>query len=336
MQLYFESSDLREAEKLVKSGIVNGLIANPDLMNRYGNGDTDSLIIKLSKLSEHLQIEPKGETFEVWITEVQRLISLGLDKEKTYFSLPVTLHGIKACNELSAKGIKVSINFVYTLHQAYLAMNAGAKMINVMVGELQEKGYDGLSILDECIKMRDSYNYPCKVMLASANSMEHMRNALHYRADAIAVPNSLLLALQENMLINPGAEKFIQQKKLHSLKVKDILKGNNPQINVGASIVDAVVEMTKGGMGAIAVLEHGSQLKGVFTDGDLRRLLQSKGDKILQTRLSELSFKEPVTIDAQSSLQELSTMFKNKRIDNILVTSAGELIGMVDIQDLNL
>ena len=49
MQLFLDSSDLRESEKALKTGILNGVITNPEMMKRYGEQDTDALILKLAK-----------------------------------------------------------------------------------------------------------------------------------------------------------------------------------------------------------------------------------------------------------------------------------------------
>ncbi len=319
MHLYLETSELREAEKLVKSQLIDGLVTNPDIMSRYGTGDTDSLTLKLSKLTEHLHIEPKGETFEVWVTEALRLISLGLDKEKTMISLPVTEQGLKACAELQSKGIKVKVNFIYTIHQAYLAMKSGASMVCIMTEELQEKGYDVFSMIEESIRMRNRYSYSCQIVAASIQSMQNILNAINAGVDGIVLTNSLFSSLQRSLLDNPGAENFIKKTRLQSLSVKDIIKGNNPKISIESTVLDAVIEMTKGGMGAVAVTDENDQLKGVFTDGDLRRQIQALGDDVLKTRLSDLAFKTPVSIEADQSLNDLSTLFKDKRIDNLIL-----------------
>jgi len=93
--------------------------------------------------------------------------------------------------------------------------------------------------------------------------------------------------------------------------------------------------MSKGGMGAVAVLNAEEELVGVFTDGDLRRQLQQSGKDILSKKLSELVFKQPATIEATSFLGEAYRILKDKRIDNILVTDHTGLIGMLDIQDID-
>lgn len=335
MQLFIDSSDLRETEKALKSGLLNGVITTPDLMKRYGEQDTDALILKLSKQAEILQIDPTGETLEAWVSECIRIASLGLDKDKTIFRLPVTLDGIQACKELTSKGYHVNIHYVYTLQQAYLAFQSGADYVTLMISDLQDQGYDALELLVLCLEMKERYNYSGKILFGSARTQEHIRNAITLGADALSIPISLFDSLKESLLTNHGAQKYLEQSRMRVQKVKDVMRDSNPHVKIGDAILDAVVEMTKGGMGAVAVLNDAGEIAGVFTDGDLRRQIQAKGNEVLQTRLSDLSFKQPVSIDENESLEVAASVLRERRIDNILVTRKGKLLGMLDIQDLN-
>jgi transaldolase len=335
MQLFLDSSDLRESEKALKTGILNGVITNPEMMKRYGEQDTDALILKLSKQTEILQIDPSGNSIETWTAEAIRLLSLGLEKEKTVFRVPVTLEGIQTCKELSSKGILVNVHYVYTLQQAYLALQSGAAYVTLMISEIQDQGHDALEILVLCLEMKDRYGYAGKILFGSARTQEHVRNAITLGADALAIPISLYQSLRESLLTNQGAEKYLEQSRMRIQKVKDVIRNSNPKVHLSDSILDAVVEMTKGGMGAVAVLNSDESIAGVFTDGDLRRLVQSKGNEVLQTQLSDLSFKQPVSVDSNAPLDEAAAILRERRIDNILVLSDGKLLGMLDIQDLN-
>jgi len=335
MQLFLDTSDLREAEKALKSGLLNGIITSPELMKGYGEQDADSLIIKLSKQAGILQIDPIGETLEAWVNECVRIVSLGLDKDKTVFRLPITLQGLQACRELSSKGYHVNIHYVYTLQQAYLALQSGADYVTLMISDLQDQGYDALELLVLCLEMKERYNYEGKILFGSTRTQEHIRNAITLGADALSIPGSLFDSLKESLLTNHGAQKYLEQSRMRVQKVKDVMRDSNPHVNISDAIVDAVVEMTKGGMGAVAVLNDAGEISGVFTDGDLRRQIQAKGNEVLQTRLADLSFKQPVSIDENESLEAAASVLRERRIDNILVTSNGKLIGMLDIQDLN-
>lgn len=91
--------------------------------------------------------------------------------------------------------------------------------------------------------------------------------------------------------------------------------------------------MTEYGFGAIIITNTDGSVKGVFTDGDLRRLI-STGRDALNKKMSDLTYKTPVSIDADALLNEAAAVFKKTSVDNILVLSSGKPIGMLDIQDL--
>ncbi len=59
-----------------------------------------------------------------------------------------------------------------------------------------------------------------------------------------------------------------------------------------------------------------------------------KGRDILNKKLNDLEYREPITIDGGVLLNEASVLFKKTAVDTIVVTENGKPIGMLDIQDL--
>ena len=92
--------------------------------------------------------------------------------------------------------------------------------------------------------------------------------------------------------------------------------------------------MTEYGFGCITIVNEDGSIKGVFTDGDLRRLLQKEGEHILDKKVGSLVNKTPISIDANALLNEAEALFKKMSVDTILVTDNGKPFGMLDIQDL--
>ena len=133
MELYLDSADIKEIEEAFKLGILTGLTTTPTFMHRHGIVNVDETIIKLSKMVPVLQIEALGDTAEEIVAEANRLLALGLLKDKTVFKIPVSNVGIQACKMLRDKGLLVNIHLVYTLNQAYMAMQAGATYVCPLV-----------------------------------------------------------------------------------------------------------------------------------------------------------------------------------------------------------
>src|SRR4029077_6542012 len=115
---------------------------------------------------------------------------------------------------------------------------------------------------------------------------------------------------------------------------KEAIQPVNPLVKEDSNLKDAIVKMTEYGFGTITVVNKDGSLKGVFTDGDLRRLLQKEGENILGKKLSELEYKTPISIDGNVLLNEAAALFKKTNVDSILVTNEGKPVGMLDIQDM--
>lgn len=334
MELYLDSANIREIEEGFKLGFLDGLTTTPTFMQREGITDIDGTIVKLSKIVPVLQIEALGNTAEEVMAEAKRQLDLGLDPKKTVFKIPVSLEGVRACKMLRNAGYLVNVHLVYTLQQAYMAMQAGATYVCPLVGRLQDQGHDALALVEQCVGAVNRYGYNTKIMFSSVRHAEHVRNAINVGVHTITVPLKVLKALTDNNLTQVGTEQFIRDTRLMTVRVKDAINGINPTVSASTNIKDAIIKMTEFGFGAITVLNADGTLKGVFTDGDLRRLLQKEGEHILGRKVGELEYKSPVSIDSDSLLNEAAGVFKKTNVDTILVTENGKPIGMLDIQDL--
>lgn len=334
MELYLDSANMKEIEEGFKLGFLDGLTTTPTFMQREGITDIDGTIVKLSKIVPVLQIEALGNTAEEVMAEAQRQLNLGLDPKKTVFKIPVSLEGVRACKMLRNAGLLVNVHLVYTLQQAYMAMQAGATYVCPLVGRLQDQGHDALALVEQCVKAVNHYKYNTKVMFSSVRHAEHVRNAINVGVHTITVPLKVLKGLTDNNLTTLGTDQFIRDTRLMTVRVKDAINGINPVVTGSTNLKDAIIKMTEFGFGAVTVTNGDGTLKGVFTDGDLRRLLQKEGEHILDKKVGDLEYKTPVSIDSDALLNEASGVFKKTSVDTILVTENGKPVGMLDIQDL--
>ncbi|HMO63171.1 MAG TPA: transaldolase family protein [Ferruginibacter sp.] len=334
MELYLDSANLKEIEEGFKLGFLDGLTTTPTFMQREGITDIDAMIVKLSKIVPVLQIEALGNTAEDVVKEAHRQLKLGLDPKKTVFKIPVSLEGVRACKLLRNDGLLVNVHLVYTLQQAYMAMHAGATYVCPLVGRLQDQGHDALGLVEQCVEAVEHYGYDTKIMFSSVRNSEHIRNALNIGVHTITVPLKILKGLTDNHFTQLGTEQFLRDTKLMTVKVGEAINGVNPVVDADTNIKDAIVKMTEFGFGAIIVADKNLQVKGVFTDGDLRRRLQTDGSSVLDTKLGALEYKTPVSIESGMLLNDAAAIFKKTNVDTIMVTEAGKPIGMLDIQDL--
>lgn len=334
MELYLDSADMAEIKESFKLGFLTGLTTTPTFMARHGITDIDGTIVELSKIVPVLQIEALGDTAEEIVAEALRQDALGLDKNKTVYKIPISLEGVKACRMLVDQGFMVNIHLVYTLQQAYMAMQAGATYVCPLVGRLQDQGTDALGLVQDCVDAVNYYGYNTKIMFSSVRTVEHVRNAISAGVHTITVPWKIMKQLTENHFTEIGTRQFTIDTRLMTLKIKEIMSDNNPIVTENESVTDALVRMTSGGFGAVTIIDGSGAPVGVFTDGDLRRAIETKGAEAVNQKMSAFAKGAPYSIEGSELLFTAQNMLKDKKVDSLVVTEGGKAIGMIDIQDL--
>jgi TalC/MipB family fructose-6-phosphate aldolase len=334
MELYLDSIKVDEVIAANKLGFLTGLTTTPTFMHREGIKDVDGAILQLSKMVNILMVEALGNSAEEIVLEAERLLSLGLDKEKVVFKIPMSFEGARACKILTDKGIKVNLHLVYTLQQAYLAFCAGATYVCILVGRLQDQGNDALALVDQCIKAVEKYNYKTKIMFSSVRNVEHVRDAINLGAHTVTVPWNIMKQLFQNHFTEIGIRQFVEHTELLTIKAADLVITENVFLNYNATVLEGLMQMTSSKLGAVIILDDKEDIYRVFTDGDLRRMLKSDNSGTLHKKFIELESNSPVSIDISSPLSEVIALFKAKEVDNLVVVENNKPKGIVDIQDV--
>jgi transaldolase len=334
MQLYLDSVDFKEIEAALDFGFVKGLTTTPTFMHRHGITDIDGAIVKLSKMVPELQVEALGETPDKIVAEAERILSLGLERPPV-FKVPISNDGVKACNRLRARGYLVNVHLIYTLNQAYMAMEAGATFICPLAGRMQDQGHDAIKLYEQCVEVIDRYGYDSKVMFSSVRHAEHVRQAMLSGVHVCTMPFSVMKNLCENTLTALGTAQFREHTALMTMRVKDVVRQANPVCATSETLTSAMVKMTESRLGLVTIVDGNGALAGVFTDGDLRRKLQTDGRGILDKTLGAIGFsKTPHALDREALLNDAVKLFKKAEVDSIVVVDGTKPAGVLDVQDL--
>lgn len=334
MQLYLDSVDFKEIEAALDFGFVKGLTTTPTFMHRHGITDIDGAIVKLSKMVPELQVEALGETPDKIVAEAERILSLGLERPPV-FKVPISNDGVKACQRLRARGYRVNVHLIYTLNQAYMAMEAGASFVCPLAGRMQDQGHDAIQLYEQCVEIIDRYGYDSQVMFSSVRHAEHVRQAMLSGVHVCTMPFSVMKNLCENTLTALGTAQFREHTALMTMRVKDVVRQANPVCETSETLTSAMVKMTESRLGLVTLVDSQGALAGVFTDGDLRRKLQADGRGILDKTLGAIGFsKTPHTIDREALLNDAVKLFKKAEVDSIVVVDGARPAGVLDVQDL--
>ncbi len=119
--------------------------------------------------------------------------------------------------------------------------------------------------------------------------------------------------------------------------VADVMRreGQIPAVRENASFDGALAEMTRGGLGMTAIVDARRRVKGIFTDGDLRRVLRSPARARQITRISQVMTRKPHTIVPHALAVEAVELMERHRVNQMLVVNkSGQLVGALNMHDL--
>lgn len=120
--------------------------------------------------------------------------------------------------------------------------------------------------------------------------------------------------------------------------VKDIMRTGDRLVALpeSATVRDAVLAMTEAKSGCACVTALDGTLLGIFTDGDLRRLLTAgSGEDPMGRPIAEVMIRKPVSVPLDALAVQVLNIFESHKLDDLpVVDEAGKLVGTIDIQDL--
>jgi arabinose-5-phosphate isomerase len=118
--------------------------------------------------------------------------------------------------------------------------------------------------------------------------------------------------------------------------VADVMRkgADVPAVPLGAAALEAVAEITRGGLGMTAVVDGERRVQGIFTDGDLRRVLE-KGTDLAGARVDEVMSRKPRTLRPEALAVEAVQLMEAHKISQLLVVDErGALLGALNMHDL--
>lgn len=157
---------------------------------------------------------------------------------------------------------------------------------------------------------------------------------------ALAMGDALAVALldargfqaEDFQRSHPGGR--LGRKQL--MHVSEVMRSfdETPKIAISTSLQDALLEMTAKRMGMVVALDNTNKVVGIFTDGDLRRLLE-KSANLDGFTLEKAITSAPRTIPPELLAEEAIEMMEKHRINHLVVTDPnGALLGALNLHDL--
>ena len=201
----------------------------------------------------------------------------------------------------------------------------GAKMIAITGAMSSPLAEHADIVLDAHV---DSEGDPLQLAPMSSTTLELVIG------DALAAIVTILRGLRREdfAMFHPGGA--LGRKLL--TRVRDVMgTGENlPVVCEGVSVKDALFVITGKGYGAVCVVDFSGKLTGIFTDGDLRRLMERLGTGAFDALIQDAMTKTPKTISPDALAAEAVKIMENNEISVLVAVEDGKPTGIIHIHEL--
>lgn len=214
MKFFIDTANLDEIREAYDMGVLDGVTTNPSLMAKEGiTGDAN---IK-AHYKAICDIVDNNVSAEVIATDYETMLKEGRElaaiDDKIVVKVPMIKDGIKAIKQFSSEGIRTNCTLVFSSGQALLAAKAGASYVSPFIGRLDDISTDGLTLIEDIIRIYDNYAYDTEVLAASVRHTMHLIECANMGADVVTCPLKVITGLLKHPLTDSGLAQFLADHK---------------------------------------------------------------------------------------------------------------------------
>lgn len=147
---------------------------------------------------------------------------------------------------------------------------------------------------------------------------------------AVALMNARKFKAEDFAKYHPGGSLG---RKLLTTVGQVMYSDNLPLVSETSSMSAVISTMTKGRLG-LAIVHTSNTVKGIITDGDLRRSMEKHGDKFFKLKASQIMTKNPKAVVKEMKMAEAEDLMSEMKITTLLVTKKGKIEGVVQLYSI--
>lgn len=207
MKLFIDTANIEEIKKTNDWGVICGVTTNPSLIAKEGNVKFEDVIKEISSIvNGPISAEVIALESDKMVEEAEELAKI---HSNIIVKIPMTMEGLKAVKQLSAKGIKTNVTLIFSANQALLAARAGASFVSPFVGRLDDIGNTGIDVIADISEIFSIHGIKTEIISASIRHPMHVTESAKAGADIATVPFKVFEAMFKHPLTEKGIEAFI-------------------------------------------------------------------------------------------------------------------------------
>ena len=223
MQIFVDSANLKEIERWLRQGVVDGVTTNPSIMLKDGVYDIEERARRLCDL-----LHDRPVSIEVTTNDPKEM----LEQARTFarwarniiVKIPVITEDGESCletvNTLVREDIAVNCTALLSFNQAVLAAKAGATYVSLFAGRIADEGGDPSLVIRNVRDWLDTWQMPARIIVGSIRSTLDVQNAALAGAHIVTVPPQFLAKMIDHRYTRETVRQFNQDAEKALLQIR--------------------------------------------------------------------------------------------------------------------
>jgi transaldolase len=210
MKFFLDTANIDEIRAANEMGMVDGVTTNPSLIAKEGR-EFHEVIREIAGLIDGpISAEVIGLDTESMVKEARVLAAIHAN---VVIKVPMTVDGLKAVRILAQEGIRTNVTLIFSPLQALMAAKAGAAYVSPFVGRLDDLSQEGLSLVEQVLRIYQNYDYRTEIIVASVRHPLHVLEAALMGAHIATIPFSVLKRFADHPMTEKGIAAFLADWK---------------------------------------------------------------------------------------------------------------------------
>ncbi|MBE9531278.1 MAG: fructose-6-phosphate aldolase [Proteobacteria bacterium] len=207
MKIFLDTANIDEIKTAKRWGVLRGLTTNPSIISRAGK-DFKDIAAELCAL-----VDPYPVSLEVVSREADGMVEQARSVAKiagnAVIKLPTNPEGLAAQAVLSEEGIKTNLTLIFSTSQAILASCAKATYLSPFIGRLEDRGYDGIRLINDLMEINAKYGFSAEVIAASIRDPHQVIEVAKTGVHIVTMPFAVLEKMLANTMTDTDLNKFL-------------------------------------------------------------------------------------------------------------------------------
>lgn len=212
MEIFIDSASVKEIEKWLDMGVVDGVTTNPSIMYKDGvyNIKAGAKDIAALVYPQPVSVEVTTNNLDEMLTQARELASWATN---IVVKIPQTNQDGVPCygviRQLESEGIKVNATVAMSMGQVVFAAKAGATYISIFAGRIADEGGNTSEIIKNSVEWLEHWHYKSKLIVGSIRSVGDILNATIAGAHIITIPPQFIGKMADHKYTRETVKQFV-------------------------------------------------------------------------------------------------------------------------------